>query len=309
MSRKSRRKSLKAYKHREMQKKRAVQLKNREKLLTGEPLKIKVKLKMPTASQYTSVFQKNKLEENLARLNNMDLKNASDDELKKAINDVISFKPDPSSGHSIVNMMTSRRQINKDNSLYRVRACASDCFEIMNKEADAWNPPEKYTKRGRLNERYESLLYLAEDMETAIKEMKIKNQQSFWLIVYDIKKDINVLSIGEPTDQLSEFTYIHNRIAEFLRNEFTREVLPGKEHEYRVSNIIGKFYYPYNIHNLDGWSYPSVANKGLSSLCLDPLVAKEKLTVKYAILYTMKDEEIIPKSISEINHMGLFEHE
>jgi hypothetical protein len=69
----------------------------------------------------------------------------------------------------------------------------------MKEENHALNRLSKGTEMGRLNDVNESVLYLAFDLETAIKETKIKYGDRFWIIVYDILEDINVVSIGGKT--------------------------------------------------------------------------------------------------------------
>lgn len=259
---------------------------------------------MPTVRQYDSVFKTEELQRNIEILYNLNLKEVSNEDLISAISNVISFKPDPTVNHKVINMMSSCRQINKNQYLYRVRLCEDDCFKTMSSESDAWNPPSGRTNRGRVNDKKESLLYVAENMETAIKEMKVCVGQCFWLIVYDIQDDLKVVSIAEEIIHQNEYTPIHNKINKFLRSEFTRSVKPGNEHEYRITNIISKFFYPLN--NFDGWSYPSVANVGLNSLCLDPEIAKQKIQVKYAILYSMKENDIIPNYIGYLDDRAQF---
>jgi hypothetical protein len=123
----------------------------------------------------------------------------------------------------------------------------------MKEENHAWNRPAKGTEMGRLNDVNESVLYLAFYMETAIKETKIKNGDRFWIIVYDILEDINVVSIGGKTLGKDRKTALYNIIADFLKDEFTRNVSDGMEYEYKVSNHIGNFLYDYTHSELDGW--------------------------------------------------------
>lgn len=310
MGKRTKEQRLKEYKHKTKQELRKKQSQNRERFLNGEPIRLSTRLHMPTSEQYIKVFNPEIIQNKITKLKSLDLKEVSEADLHYAINDVISYKSVPDMNHSMVNMMSTYRNINKDDNLYRVRICGDNSFETMKEESDAWNPPQKFAKKGRVNNENESLLYVAENMETAIKEVKIKGNQCFWLIVYDIKKDIGVINIGEPSAHDSEYSSIHNIIAEFLRSEFTRNINEGEEYEYRISNRIAKFFYPYNIYNYDGWSYPSVADKGLSSLCLDPIKAKEKMDIKYVIHYVKINNEIRPDYKGYLNaESGLFEFE
>jgi hypothetical protein len=271
--------------------------------------KIKVRLNMPTSNQYADVLTTEKIEKKISRLKSLNLREIDDATLRLAIKDVISYKPDPSANHSVVSMVSSHRTIIKGTNLYRVRTCGTNPLEDMKIENDAWNPPVEFVKQGRVNQKKESLLYVAEGMETAIKEIKIKTNQYFWLIVYELKKDIRVVNIGNSTNEESKFTPIHNKIADFLRNEFTREVKYGEEYKYRVSNMIAKEFYPYKIYNFEGWSYPSVANKGLYSLCLDPKIARKKMKVKYSSNYLMQPDDLKLDYIGHLNKTHQFIYE
>jgi hypothetical protein len=265
---------------------------------------IKTRIKPPTEEEYLEDLSPEKLENRIKQLKALDLKTASIDDIRLAFMKVISYEVP--GGHYVTFLNSLRRLVHKNNYLYRVRPCI---FEDMKEEKHAWNPPPEYTKMGRLNDDNESVLYVAFDMDTAIKETKIKNGDRFWIIVYDILEDIGVVSIGEKTAGDDRKTALNNIIADFLKDEFTRKVPDGMEYEYKVSNHIGKFLYAYTHGALDGWFYPSVADEGLFNLCLDPVIAKEKLKIKHVIYYQMINDDIIPEYIGVINESGIFEHE
>jgi hypothetical protein len=291
MAKKNRKKQAKERKHKERMDLKKKQLENRIKLQNGEPIKIKIKAKMPSPNEYKAVLESNILDEKIAKLKSLDLQTVSDDELRSAIIDVISFKT--SNGVKITSMISSFRKIT-NKYLFRVRTCNENCMKIMKTESDAWNPPPDIVKipSGRVNKENESLLYVAESIETAIKEMKIPENECFWLITYAVQLDINVINIGDEPQHTNEYSEIHKKIADFLRKEFTRTVERGKEYEYRISQMIASFFYPYNIYNYDGWSYPSVAHNGEYSLCLNPAIAKEKLSLYY-VFHCVKENDLV----------------
>ncbi|MEK3806102.1 RES family NAD+ phosphorylase [Bacillus sp. FSL H8-0547] len=268
---------------------------------------MKIRLDIPINKRDDRFFKPENIEKKINKLRSLDLKRADDGDIISALREIISYQPDPNVGHSVINMVSSSRLIMKGSTLYRVRICG-DTLEEMKIESDAWNPPVKFANTGRVNKNGESVLYVAEDMETAMKEMKMQYDQYFWLIVYDVKKDINVIDIGEYAHENDEFDPAYRVIADFLKQEFTREVETGMEHEYVVSNLIAKFFYPYTTYKFDGWSYPSVADKGSKCLCLAPHKARKKMKINYAIKYLMLKDEIIPVHIAYLNKVRRFEY-
>lgn len=292
--------------HKTKQNQKRIQLANRIKLLTGQPLTITTSMKMPKLNVYERVFDKETIEDNLKKLNSLNLRIATDGDIRAAFIDAISYKPNPYG--SVIFMKTSFRKIT-NNYLYRVRLCNNNCFETMEKESDAWNPPAEVVGRGRLNSENESLLYVTENMKTAIKEMRVKDNKCFWLMVYGISNEINVVNIGGFVPEEDEFSPIHKRVADFLRKEFTRDVKTGEEHEYRVSNIIANFFYSTSINNPDGWSYPSVADVGQLCLCLNPLKAKEKIALAYVMHCFTANNEIKCDYVAFLNENGKFTYD
>ncbi|BCC60834.1 RES domain-containing protein [Bacillus cereus group sp. MYBK110-2] len=292
-------------KKQQKQNKRKRQKDNLKKLQRGETVTITMRAKMPKPNEYKSIFDPKVIEDKIKILNNLDLRVVNDSEIISAVSEVISFQPQP--GIRITSMCVGTRNI-KGNYLYRVRACNGNCVASMAKHGDAWNPPPHViTRKGRLNSENESLLYVAENIETAIKEVKVKEEECFWLTVYNIENEISTVNIGDRTFfEQDDYYPIHVKIADFLRNEFTRDVKPGKEYEYRISNLISKFFYP--IRELDGWSYPSVAYFGQYSLCLDPIKAKEKLSVAFVMHCAMQNNEVTCDEVAFLNEEGNFEH-
>ena len=152
---------------------------------------------MPKPNEYKSIFDPKVIEDKIKILNNLDLRVVNDSEIISAVSEVISFQPQP--GIRITSMCVGTRNI-KGNYLYRVRACNGNCVASMAKHGDAWNPPPHViTRKGRLNSENESLLYVAENIETAIKEVKVKEEECFWLTVYNIENEISTVNIGDRT--------------------------------------------------------------------------------------------------------------
>ncbi|GEK88162.1 RES domain-containing protein [Alkalibacterium putridalgicola] len=187
-------------------------------------------------------------------------------------------------------------------ALYRIRKLEN--AEFPNKDfkilQDAWNPPGKFVKRQRLNKTFESLLYTCFDLETAIEETEVHEEDAFALICYESIDEIKAINIGIENDYSSfdNGERLKLRILSgFLKEEFTRDVGKGKEHLYEVSEIIAKFYFDLPPRDVqDAWLYPSVANKPTHNLCLRPDIAKEKLKLQNVLIidgYKNVDSDIL----------------
>ncbi len=303
LGKRSKQKQKKETKHKLEQQLKKQQYINRQRLVNGKTLELSIKARPPKASQYNSLLES--IDLSINNLRDLNLKDTSDDNILAAVNKIISYKT-----NSVVSMILMESTFRKINNgfLYRVRPCYEDCLGIMKVESDAWNPPPEYVKsKGRLNSENESLLYVAENMETAIKEMKIEEDNCFWLIVYDIKSEIGLVNIGDTPTEHNEFYPAYKKVANFLRKEFTREVKSGEEHEYRVSRLISRFHYPL-LNNFNGWSYPSVASYNQSSLCLHPENAKQKMELAFVIHAKILNGEIRCNSIAFLNGEGTFEY-
>ncbi|AQY69520.1 hypothetical protein PverR02_20975 [Pseudomonas veronii] len=173
----------------------------------------------------------------------------------------------------------------KGTRFYRVRALDKEDTIIplrgMRTEDDAWNPPAKFVKAGRLNIEGESLLYTAPiNPKVAIEEMKISDNEAFSLIVYESTQDISATAIGisQETPNLNAEERLKTAlINDFLTHEFTRDVGVGTEYLYKTSETIIKDYFDLPPQVQDAWCYPSVAEKKCVNVCFRPNNAKEKL--------------------------------
>jgi hypothetical protein len=260
---------------------------------------------MPTVGQYEDTLNSSDFEESLRELYSLDLKHAHDDTIRSALFKVISYNTNP--GVRVIQMTKPFRTLNT-NHLFRVRKCYGKSSDTMKIQDDAWNPKPEYCRRGRLNNEGESVLYVTELPETAIKETKVGENDCFWLIVYNVNASIPVVNIGGLTPENSDFAVVHNKVADFLRVEFKRDVRPGEEYEYRVSKIIGDFFYSYK-NEFDGWSYPSAVSSEQFSLCLEPLKAREKLSVAFALHCEIQEGKVACDTVAFLNENGTFDYE
>lgn len=203
--------------------------------------------------------------------------------------------------------------------LYRVRKLDGSVIPIENfkKTSDLWEPPaDILTKYGRLNKSHESLLYVAPDPNTAIKETQIQKDDYFALILYDPKVDIKLNYIGGEYDYSAMGVFdkhailVHEIYNNFLRDEFSRDVGAGTEYLYRVSEMIAKDYFdlPPRIVQ-DAWAYSSIQDKNKCNICFRPDIAHEVLEVRGAMLCKHVDpERINVRCIAVSNDNGALDY-
>jgi hypothetical protein len=281
LARESRRKKEKERRHKARMVEKKEQLTNQKIGGRTGSRTITIEFHPPNDVKYANqFFTQSRFEEKIKYLKSLDLKTVDEATLRSAIFQVVAYQSDDSLA-SMVQMASSFRALEKGQHLYRIRTCeAVNCEESMKTEQDAWNPPsEKIKKRGRLNEIGESMLYVAEQIETARLEMKLKEDDFFWLIDYELIEPLKLINVGgyslAPVDE--GYNSLHHAISQFLRDEFSLEVSEGETFKYRISRFIAHFFYPYSIYKYDGWSYPSYAHKGHASICLKPELTKPKL--------------------------------
>jgi len=157
-------------------------------------------------------------------------------------------------------------------------------FASMRTEQDAWWAPEQYVNYGRLNRQNESLLYVGDTIETAIREARLKAGALFYLMVYRSKRSFEAVHIGLWKNAVTGLTGEENMklrlINDFLRDEFVQIVEKGEEGRYRITEVVAKKYFIKPTQ--DAWCYPSIANEGLNgyvfrNLCFTPTSAKSCL--------------------------------
>lgn len=219
------------------------------------------------------------IEEKISNFQKIDLKNISDKDLDIAIAEVMNIEVEGQKMHIFLPQGCTYQTGTR---FYRTRIINPQDLDQFSTIGAYWNPPKEYvTKPGRLNKANESLLYTSLDYATTFSELKIQSNQSFALIVYEALEPIKMNIIGADTT-ISEVSEDVNRKYQlynnFLREEFTKEVQPGYEHYYRVSEYIAKFYFDLPPRDCqDAWMYPSVASSGAYNVCFRPDIAKEVL--------------------------------
>jgi len=157
---------------------------------------------------------------------------------------------------------------------------------------------------GRLNKVGESLLYVSFNPYTAIKEIKLQENDRFSLSVYKTKKDIKAVAIGLGMTYdcygLTDTEKIKARLIDrFLFDEFSRDVGAGTEFLYRASEHIAKNYFELTPPDeQDAWIYPSIVSKQERNLCFRPNLAKRRLNLRGVIIGRYVQENILCEYIA-----------
>lgn len=263
------------------------------------------------------------LHSKINKFRDLDFKNMSYQDVKKAISKVISFDT-PQGCRSV--LTPALVPYSKGTRFYRVRTIPAGDRTVplksMSKVSDCWEPPKSvidagHIKAGRLNKANEGLIYATPDNPiTAVEELKVSDDELFLLIVYEAVEDISVAGIGIDLspDFLSEENKLkHAMIQDFLKHEFIRDVGVGTEYLYQISESIVKDYFDLPPEEQDGWCYPSVAKKGgYYNVCFRPTIKSKIKLVGTQVASVKRIENDIYFNIkliaTDLNRDGVLEY-
>lgn len=127
---------------------------------------------------------------------------------------------------------------------------------------DFWEPPKKHINKGRLNKKFEQLLYMTQgELMSPIKEVGIQTGDKFIIMLYEAKSDIILTEIGWKIIESKNHGEIGILIKQFLDRNFSKK---GSD-AYILSELIAK---KVNSSNAHGWCYPSIARESGINVCL-----------------------------------------
>lgn len=134
----------------------------------------------------------------------------------------------------------------------------------MSTESDLWEAPTQFvTRRGRLNEVGESVLYCSiGNPVVAMREARVPGGETFALIRYETTRRAKLTSIADqaiPAGLPAELTIVHQAITTFFRDVFTRE-FTDDDWTYVLSNRIVKDWFDLPPQWVDGWTFPSIVH-------------------------------------------------
>ncbi|MGI1796187.1 RES domain-containing protein [Acinetobacter schindleri] len=165
---------------------------------------------------------------------------------------------------------------------YRIRKLLQPNISELKSVNDFWNAPQDLINSyQRLNKPKESLLYTAFDIETAIVETRLKENDFFCLMIYENIKPIKAVCIG--TSFNDDLRLIE--IEDFLAEEFCKPVGTGIEHFYRTSELIAKHFFDLPPEEIqDAWEYPSVQDRKKLNICFRPELGKKLLKLNGTLI-------------------------
>ena len=244
--------------------------------VTGESVVSSEPLIMPTSEAYLQQLEDVERLHAKEELERANLLLETDAALLEKLSKVIAYKQGSIS--TVVNRpMTSN--IHTQVLLFRVKKIWSESDLAERVRDVSYVPDEKrdVIKFGRLNNRKEQVMYLADTYRTAMQEVRLEKGDRFYLSLFVNTDPLNLMNIGEQLESEGRYGAIEKKVSEFLLSEFTKVVESGKEFEYRISNLIAKHYYSYTIDELDGWIYPSIAREGAMNIALDKKATDKKI--------------------------------
>ena len=226
----------------------------------------------------------------------LNIRDMSESEIFTAINDTLCCN-----GRFVY--FTNNATYPEGSVFYRVRRLEGNNipFSELKTISGFWEPPAHCVKnRQRLNKVGESLLYVTpSDPQVPLRELHIPDNEYYALIKYVARQPVKVNVIGGQYDyqQLGIFDekaiLIHELYNSFLKDEFSRDVAPGLEHLYAVSEIIAKSYFDLPPRDIqDAWAYSSVQDKNKYNVCFRPDIAHEILHLKGAAICKNIDSQI-----------------
>lgn len=165
---------------------------------------------------------------------------------------------------------------------FRIREYFGENYTSINQLLYA--PSEFVTRMGRLNNIGQSILYVSKDPVTPFYELKATVGNAYTVICYEVKEKQSLLAyiIGggtyENDKSLTEQGKINSKIIDqFFYSEFTKDVLPGQEHLYKITNMLAKNFF--DMPGCEAYEYPSVALNRNPNLAIKPQAVDEKLKI------------------------------
>lgn len=203
----------------------------------------------------------------IRRFRDLDFRNMSWQEVQKEVDHVV-CEIDEGNGSPVGFWPVIFANYSKDTEFFRVVrhevSHASHCYF----------PPHDKRKVNRLNRQGNPALYTSPNAGVAMEEMALAEGEEFNVITYGATRDI---SLGWITDDMDKFRNTTQNltprnlevievIRDFLVEQFTRDVGPGLEYLYKISNVIGETYF--NYPESVGYCYPStVRREGRVNVC------------------------------------------
>ena len=247
-------------------------------------LTIKMEMIPPSQTEYLQSLDPKSIDIASEKLKNLNYTKVSDSEIQSILSSALAYKKD---FVSLLPMSTSCFTIPAGTVLYRVRDKNTD----FNCESQFWYNPVGSTYYNRLNKPQDPIFYISDSPMTSMLESKIPQNEEFYLLAYLTLEEITLVNIAPSYIDSSQYPEIEKKVGTFLTNEFSRDVPTNKNEIYRITNCIENFFFPYKIHNFDGWNYPSAVRENKTSIAVCPESADQKLAFLYLAECLYKENE------------------
>ncbi|NUG71557.1 RES domain-containing protein [Acinetobacter bereziniae] len=168
--------------------------------------------------------------------------------------------------------------------LFRVRAMTEELKDQLGQEKininELWEPPKKNAYQGRVNAEGQQYLYVSEaNLDICVAEARIKENEFFILIVYQIVESFSVTGIGFDHDNPLPDPETNAKM-QLISNAIKEIFLNTAENSYIYSNYIANHLCDFDMA---GWSYPSVQSGKGMNICLK-LTEKDKLKINTVLV-------------------------
>ncbi|MFZ2381064.1 hypothetical protein [Leuconostoc falkenbergense] len=175
---------------------------------------------------------------------------------------------------------------------YRARILKnSDLNQLKNwDKSDFWSlPKNNIYKYGRLNHVKESVLYLSNDFNQTLKEVRFDPNKKLPVVIscFKVKQSFGSVHIGgdDPKDSSeNNLSIIKSLYTDFFRSQFSKPVGIGTEYLYFLSNGIAKTFYDLPIQVSKAWTYNAVDNYNFYNVAFKANISDQILDYKGSVV-------------------------
>lgn len=157
-------------------------------------------------------------------------------------------------------------------------------------KSDFWSLPENnVNKYGRLNHINESVLYLSNDINQTLTEVRFNPREKIPVIIscFEAKQSFGSVHIGGdgPKDSSeNNLSIIQSLYTDFFRSQFSKPVGMGTEYLYFLSNAIAKTFYDLPIQISKAWTYNAVDNYNFYNVAFKANISDQILDYKGSVV-------------------------
>ena len=237
--------------------------------------------------EYFEKLDYNKIKKQIYEFDNLNFNDISDLEIENKILDIITVDNKKYINSYLV-------EIPKGEIFYRIRRNYNFTKDIdKNNEIDILNFLGKpYPDIGRMNKKGEEGIYFSSNLETAMLECNIKNDDVFSLAIFENNQKIDLLAAFINNKYEKELSDENRKKAEMLNSFIYKYLLKqskGDKNIYRITNVLKKIFS--EVLQRDGTIYVSAKNKKDFNSHINKKFSY-KLDLKYVFLVNKKNDNL-----------------